>query len=173
MLKVVAGSSTALGILGALVVLGSLAAGTLAAQATATSAPAAAAPGSRDPQTPPALIVSPPAHAVAVEKHPPLDGTGNFTIASTSTWADVPAMTTPENVPRGTVTMFTMRSEETQMFPGVAGPYTRNVWVYVPAGYVPGTILPLMIDHDGRADAVIQSQLIVVMTTSSPRSVCR
>jgi enterochelin esterase family protein len=136
---------------------GSLAAGTLAAQATATSAPAAAAPGSRDPQTPPALIVSPPADAVAVEKHPPLDGTGNFTIASTSTWADVPVMTTPENVPKGTVTMFTMRSEETQMFPGVAGPYTRNVWVYVPAGYVPGTILPLMIDHDGRADAVIQA----------------
>ena len=134
MLKVVAGGSTALGILGAVVVLGSLAAGTLAAQATATSAPAAAAPGSRDPQTPPALIVSPPADAVAVEKHPPLDGTGNFTIAATSTWADVPAMTTPENVPRGTVTMFTMRSEETQMFPGVAGPYTRNVWVYVLAG---------------------------------------
>ena len=163
MLKVVAGSSTALGILGRVAVLGSLAAGTLAAHATATSPPAAAAPGSRDPQTPPALIVSPPADAVAVEKHPPLDGTGNFTIAPTSTWADVPAMTTPENVPRGTVTMFTMRSEETQMFPGLAGPYTRNVWVYVPAGYVPGTILPLMIDHDGRADAVIQSQLIVVM----------
>ena len=101
MLKVVAGSSTALGILGRVVVLGSLAAGTLAPQATATSAPAAAAPGSRDPQTPPALIVSPPADAVAVEKHPPLDGTGHFTIASTSTWADVPAMTTPENVPRG------------------------------------------------------------------------
>jgi hypothetical protein len=55
----------------------------------------------------------------------------------------------------------------------LAGPYIRNVWVYVPAGYVPGTILPLMIDHDGRADAVIQSQLIVVMTTSSPRNVCR
>ena len=35
MLKVVAGSSTALGILGRVVVLGSLAAGTLAAQATA------------------------------------------------------------------------------------------------------------------------------------------
>jgi len=59
--------------------------------------------------------------------------------------------------------MFTMRSEDTQMFPGVLGPYVRNVWVYVPAGYVPGTALPLMVDHDGRADAVIQSQLIVVM----------
>ena len=160
MLKVVAGCSMALGILGG---VSSLAAGALAAQATVTNAPAAAAPGSRDPQTPPALIVNPPADAVAVAKHPPLDGTGNFTIAPTSTWADVPAMTTPENIPRGTVTMFTMRSEETRMFPGVAGPYTRNVWVYVPAGYVPGTILPLMIDHDGRADAVIQSQLIVVM----------
>lgn len=39
----------------------------------------------------------------------------------------------------------------------------RNVWVYVPAGYVPGTELPLMVDHDGRADAVIQTTLIAVM----------
>src|SRR6187455_2812658 len=130
--------------------------------------PAANAPqdptrAGRGDQAPGGLTVTPLPDAVAVEKAPPLTGTGNFTIAPMSTWADVPAMTTPENVPRGTVTMFTMRSEETQMFPGLAGPYTRNVWVYVPAGYVPGTILPLMIDHDGRADAVIQSQLIVVM----------
>jgi len=45
----------------------------------------------------------------------------------------------------------------------VRGPYDRNVWVYVPAGTKPGTELPLMVDHDARADAVIQSQLIVVM----------
>ena len=72
-------------------------------------------------------------------------------------------MTTPDTVPKGTVTMFTMKSEDTQMYPGVRGAYERNVWVYVPAGYTPGTELPLMVDHDGRADAVIQSQLIVVM----------
>jgi len=107
--------------------------------------------------------VTPPADAVPVEKYPPLDKTGNFKIAPATAWADVPAMATREGVAKGTVSMFTMRSEDTQMFPGVLGPYVRNVWVYVPAGYVPGTALPLMVDHDGRADAVIQSQLIVVM----------
>jgi iron(III)-enterobactin esterase len=152
----------------------SLAVGSLtAAQAPAPGAPASgaptvappagAAPGGQGQQATPALIVTPLADAVAVEKHPPLDKTGNFKIAPATTWADVPAMTTKEGIATGTVTMFTMKSEDTQMYPGVRGPYTRNVWVYVPAGYVPGTELPLMIDHDGRADAVIQSQLIVVM----------
>jgi len=141
-----------------------LAVGLLAApQAPAANAPADAARGGRADQAPAALTVTPLPDAVAVEKYPPLGTTGNFTIAPAATWADVPAMTTPDNVAKGTVTMFTMRSEDTQMFPGVGGPYTRNVWVYVPAGYVPGAELPLMVDHDGRADAVIQSQLIVVM----------
>lgn len=117
----------------------------------------------QQPAVNPALIVTPPADAILVEKYPPLDKSGTFRIAPATTWADVPAMTTPEDVPKGTVAMFTMRSEDTEMYPGIRGPYTRNVWVYVPAGYVPGTELPLMIDHDGRADAVIQSQLIVVM----------
>jgi enterochelin esterase-like enzyme len=126
------------------------------------SAPADRGAGARGPQTP-ALIVTPPADAALVDRYPPLGRMGNFTIAPATTWADVPAMTTRAGVPNGTVTMFTMKSEDTQMFPGVRGPYERNVWVYVPAGYVPGTELPLMIDHDGRADAVIQSQLIVVM----------
>jgi enterochelin esterase family protein len=111
----------------------------------------------------PGIVVTPPADAATVEKAPPLDKTGNFRIAPATTWADVPAMTTQDGIPTGTVTMFTMKSEDTQMYPGVRGPYTRDVWVYVPAGYVPGTVLPLMVDHDGRADAVIQSQLIVVL----------
>jgi len=140
----------------------SLVAGLLALEQAPAGTPAASPPAAR-PQAAGSLIVTPPSDAVTVEKHPPLDKTGNFKIAPKTTWADVPAMTTKEGIATGTVTMFTMKSEETQMFPGVRGAYTRNVWVYVPAGYVAGTELPLMVDHDGRADAVIQSQLIVVM----------
>src|SRR6187399_110386 len=155
----------------------SVAVGLLAAQTPAPNpaptpqgAPGAAAPGApagpprggRGPQAP-ALVVNPLPDAVAVPKFPPLNKTGNFKIAPATRWADVPPMTTPDNVPKGTVTMFTMKSEDTQMYPGVRGPYERNVWVYVPAGYTPGTELPLMVDHDGRADAVIQSQLIAVL----------
>jgi enterochelin esterase-like enzyme len=158
--------------LGGIVVASSLIAGVLVAgqgQApappapTAPTAPAGGGRGGRGGQGPGALVVTPPADAVRVERYPPLDKTGNFIIAPATTWADVPAMTTKEGIATGTVTMFTMRSEDTQRYPGVRGPYTRNVWVYVPAGYVPGTELPLMVDHDGRADAVIQSQLIVVL----------
>jgi len=140
----------------------SLAAGVLALEQT-PPVPQAEPPAAGRSQARGTLVVTPPADAVAVEKHPPLDKAGHFKIAPETTWADVPAMTTRDGIATGTVTMFTMKSEDTQMFPGVRGPYTRNVWVYVPAGYVAGTELPLMVDHDGRADAVIQSQLIVVM----------
>ncbi|MEO8482698.1 MAG: alpha/beta hydrolase-fold protein [Acidobacteriota bacterium] len=134
-----------------------------AAQAPATGQPAGAGGPGRSGQEGAGPTVTAPADAVAVPQYPPLDKTGDFKIAPATTWADVPAMTTKPGITQGTVTMFTMNSEDTQMFPGVRGAYTRNVWVYVPAGYVPGTELPLMVDHDGRADAVIQSQLIVVL----------
>ncbi len=43
-------------------------------------------------------------------------------------------LTVPQDRPRGKVTMFSMKSEDTKVYPGVRGPYTRNVWVYVPGG---------------------------------------
>src|SRR6187402_286028 len=90
-----------------------------AGQAPETNGPAGNGPGARGPQGPGALTVMPPADAVAVEKYPPLDKTGNFKIAPATTWADVPAMTKKEGIAKGTVPMFTMRSEDTQMYPGV------------------------------------------------------
>lgn len=108
-------------------------------------------------------MVEPPPDAVAVDVAPPLDKDGDFTIAPNARWADVPPITVKEGTPRGTVSKFSVKSEDTKMFPGVNGPYVRNIWVYVPAGYVRGRELPLMVDHDGRSDAVIQTQLIAVM----------
>jgi len=110
-----------------------------------------------------ALTVVPPTDAVEVELAPPLDKTGNFKVSPKTTWADVPAITVKEGIPHGTVSTFSVKSEDTKMYPGVNGAYVRNVWVYVPAGYTPGKELPLMVDHDGRADAVIQAQMIAVM----------
>jgi iron(III)-enterobactin esterase len=111
----------------------------------------------------PEMWVTPPADAVPVQTAPPLDRTGNFIVSPATTWADVPPYETREGVPHGRVVQFEVPSTASDMYPGVAGPYTRNVWVYVPAGYVQGTVLPLMVDHDGRADAVIQTTLIAVM----------
>ena len=113
--------------------------------------------------TRPAVIVEPPPEAATVDVAPPLDKDGDFKIAPKTRWADVPPITVKEGAPRGTISTFSVKSEDTKMFPGVNGPYVRNIWVYVPAGYVQGRELPLMVDHDGRADAVIQTQLIAVM----------
>ena len=110
-----------------------------------------------------AVIVKSPQDAVAVDVAPPLDKDGDFKIAPKTRWTDVPPITVKEGTPRGTVSTFSVKSEDTKMFPGVNGPYVRNIWVYVPAGYVQGRELPLMVDHDGRADAVIQTQLIALM----------
>jgi enterochelin esterase-like enzyme len=42
-----------------------------------------------------------------------------------------------------------MRSEDSQIFKGVNGRFDRNVAVYIPAGYVPGTPTPFMVVQDG------------------------
>lgn len=111
----------------------------------------------------PEMWVTPPPDAMVVEVAPPLDRTGNFVVSPRTTWADVPAYQTREGAPQGRLVQFQVPSTASDMYPGIAGPYERNIWVYVPAGYVPGTVLPLMVDHDGRADAVIQTTLIAVM----------
>src|SRR4051794_28046567 len=110
--------------------------------------------------TRPSVTVAPPADAIEVELAPPLDKDGNFKVAPKTKWADVPPIEVKEGTPRGTLSTFSVKSEDTKLFPGVNGAYVRNVWVYVPAGYVAGKELPLMVDHDGRADSVIQTQLI-------------
>jgi enterochelin esterase-like enzyme len=44
---------------------------------------------------------------------------------------------------------FDMSSETSSIYPGLNGPYTRKVWVYVPKQYVDGTAAPFMIVQDG------------------------
>jgi enterochelin esterase family protein len=111
----------------------------------------------------PEMWVTAPSDATRVPSAPPLDRNGNFIVSPATSWADVPAYEARAGVARGKLVQFQVPSTASEMYPGVAGAYTRNVWVYVPAGYVPGTELPLMVDHDGRADAVIQTTLIAVM----------
>jgi enterochelin esterase-like enzyme len=102
----------------------------------------------------------PPADAIRVEIAPPLDKTGNFVVAPKTTWADVPPIEVKEGTPRGKLIAFTVSGQGSPLFPGN---YNRNCWVYIPAGYQEGTELPFIVDHDGRADAVVQTQLIATM----------
>jgi enterochelin esterase-like enzyme len=117
----------------------------------------------------PAITVTPLPDAEAVDKVPPLDKNGNFKVATAGAWADVPALTVPAGVPRGKVTKFTMKSEDSKFYPGLRGPYSRNVWVYVPAAYQAGPELPLMVVHDGSETSNTQTSLLAVMDTLIPQ----
>jgi enterochelin esterase family protein len=96
--------------------------------------------------------------------NPPADADGDFLIGPVY----APALTPVAGVPKGTVRHITMRSEDSKIYPGITkvppgGPpnyrppdmanikiypksYTRDVLVYVPAQYVPGTPAPLLIE---------------------------
>ena len=91
-------------------------------------------------------------------------------------YAPAPETLVRPGVPVGRVHAFTMQSRDSRIYPGIrrleneitkrrdafgnriaaaaheqseAAPYTRTVWVYVPAQYVPGTAAPFMVVQDG------------------------
>ncbi len=72
---------------------------------------------------------------------------GDFKIAPP--YADAPELTVKTGVPRGTVREFTMDSADSKVYPGLNGPYKRQVAVYAPEGYVPETPAPVLVVVDG------------------------
>jgi iron(III)-enterobactin esterase len=78
---------------------------------------------------------------------PGTTGDGDFMIGPA--YANAPELTVAAGVPRGTVTMFTMKSADSKIFPGINGAYARNVWVYVPSQYKAGTAAPFIVAQDG------------------------
>jgi enterochelin esterase-like enzyme len=101
---------------------------------------------------------------------PPPDQDGDFLIGPTHTPA--PEMTA-QDLTHGSVVEFTMSSADSKYYPGIArdkgtfgttapndpaklvvttshpAPYTRKVSVYVPNGYVPGSVVPFIVGADG------------------------
>jgi enterochelin esterase family protein len=102
---------------------------------------------------------------------PPPDADGNFILGPAHPKAA--EMTEHTGVPHGVVYTFTMHSEDSERYPGIArtpgtfgtpapgnparlivttshpAPYTRRVEVYVPKQYVPGTAAPFIVGTDG------------------------
>jgi len=88
-------------------------------------------------------------------------GDGEYVIGPTYT--NAPEITYKDGVPKGQIYQFVMNSADSKIFPGAparggrngAGnngavvPFDRHVTVYVPAQYVPGTAVPVMIAQDG------------------------
>ncbi|RZA02635.1 MAG: esterase family protein [Sphingobacteriaceae bacterium] len=102
---------------------------------------------------------------------PPTNAIGNFIIGPTHTPA--PESIINETVPQGTIYRFTINSTDSKIYPGIAkdrgtygtpdpnnpakldvttshpAPYTRQMAVYVPKQYVPGTTAPFIVGMDG------------------------
>jgi enterochelin esterase-like enzyme len=121
----------------------------------------------RDPHTPGYV----PAKDLPDGAVPSPDEDGNFVLGRTHPRA--PEMTARDDVPRGRIVSFVMRSEESRIYPGIARepgtfgtpdpadptrlivttshpqPYTRQVTVYVPQQYVPGAEAPFIVGADG------------------------
>lgn len=151
---------------------------TAAAPSPQQPAPAAAAPAPRP--TPPTRDPRTPGYVEATELPdgavPPADAEGNFIIGPTHTPA--PEMAVRDDVPHGTVHTFTMSSADSRLYPGIArepgtfgtpdpadparllvttshpASYTRQVAVYVPAQYVPGSASPFIVGADGPDQAL-------------------
>ena len=158
---------------------------------TPAARPARPTPPTRDPHT--AGYVE--AKELPDGTVPPLAAEGNFIIGPTHDRA--PEMSAHTNVPAGKIYELTMHSEDSKIFPGIArepntsgkpdpadpaklvvttshpAPYTRHVAVYVPAGYVAGTVAPFIIGADGpdrglftALDNLIAQKRVPAMVTS-------
>src|SRR5690348_12804036 len=137
--------------------------------------PAAQTPAARPPR-PPAPTRDPhtPGYVEAKElpdgENAPVKADGNFILGPTHPAA--PEMTAKDDVPHGDIIEFTMESEDSKIYPGIArepntfarpdpndpakllvsshpARYTRKLAVYVPKQYVPGTAAPFIVGADG------------------------
>lgn len=133
----------------------------------AAARPARPTPPTRDPHTPGYVQ----AKELPDGENAPATADGNFILGPTHKPA--PEMTPQEGVPQGSVYTFTMESADSKIYPGIAreqgtfgtadpsdpaklivttshpAPYTRQVAVYIPKQYVPGTAAPFLIGADG------------------------
>ncbi|HEX4796298.1 MAG TPA: alpha/beta hydrolase-fold protein [Humisphaera sp.] len=124
-------------------------------------------PPARDPHTPGYVTATDLPDGTV----PSPDKDGNYIIGPTHPKA--PEMNVNADVPRGTVTNLTMMSEDSKIYPGIARDngtfgtpdpaipakldvttshpkaYRRQVSVYVPKQYVPGTVAPFIVSADG------------------------
>lgn len=93
--------------------------------------------------------------AVAVTNASPARTKDNVEFTIGPIYVNAPELTLREDVPKGAVHEFTMSSEDSKIYPGIAKkqpgtvPYKRKVCVYVPHQYVAGTPAPFIVVQDG------------------------
>jgi hypothetical protein len=141
---------------------------------SAAPAPSAAAPHAPRPPAPTRDPHAPgyvDATTLPDGANAPASADGNFILGPTHPSA--PEAAAQPGVPQGTVIELTMTSTDSKRYPGIArdpgtfgtpdlsdpakllvrtshpAPWTRRVTVYVPANYIPGTVLPFIVGADG------------------------
>jgi enterochelin esterase family protein len=77
---------------------------------------------------------------------PGTDGDGDFTVPS---GFKPDAANDATAAPAGHIITYVMNSTDSKIYPGRNGKFMRNVWVYVPTQYVPGTAAPFIVVQDG------------------------
>ncbi|MEY2881696.1 MAG: hypothetical protein RLZZ15_4076, partial [Verrucomicrobiota bacterium] len=126
---------------------------TVVALLAAASAVMSAQPAGRGGRGEPLTAADQAAIAKLAELPPwkPGAGVGDFSIAPP--YAPASENTPRDNVPKGRVETFHLPHTDSKFFPPAPGrdgtpPAPREVNVYIPAGYVPGTPAPLLFCHD-------------------------
>jgi len=98
-------------------------------------------------------LQAPPIDFSRFAPYTPSAGEGDYIIGPSYT--DAPELMPRSGVPKGTIYHITMHSEDSKIYPGIAKgvlgkivPYSRNLTVYVPSQYVPGTAAPFFVSQD-------------------------
>jgi enterochelin esterase family protein len=65
-------------------------------------------------------------------------------------YSNAPETRANPDVPKGAVYHFVLESVDSKYYPGLTGPYHRDVYVYVPKQYVNETAAPFMVAQDGK-----------------------
>ncbi len=94
----------------------------------------------------------------------PNSKSGDYTVAPP--YSNAAELTANPSVPKGMIYHFVMQSTESKIYPGISKtapgkvvPYDRNVTVYVPSQYVPGTPAPFLISQDSMGEGQIPTIL--------------
>ena len=108
-----------------------------------------------------------PVSIADLAKLPPLTpgaGDGDFLVAPPYTRA--PELSARDGVAKGAIYHFTMNSTDSKTYPGISKsapgtvvPYSRNVTVYVPSQYVPGTAAPFLVSQDSMGAGILPTIL--------------
>lgn len=78
---------------------------------------------------------------------------GDFKIAPPYT--NAPELTVKDGTPKGTLHEFKMSSQDSKIYLGLKGGYTRKVFVYIPHGYVAGTAAPFIVIQDAMTKDIL------------------